>query len=63
VPSATAPGCFLVAQENCSEALRSHYDRNKLRLVKVHTLKDAISAVGHLARETRPRRCPGAQSE
>jgi PDZ domain-containing protein len=36
---------FLVAQENCSEAVRSHYDRDKLRLVKVHTLQDAITAV------------------
>lgn len=36
---------FLVAKENCAEALRSHYDRNKLRLVRVHTLKDAIAAV------------------
>ncbi|RNL80225.1 YlbL family protein [Nocardioides marmorisolisilvae] len=36
---------FLVAQENCAEAVRSHYDKNKLRLVKVHTLSDAIKAV------------------
>lgn len=36
---------FLVAQENCAEAARSHYDRSKLRLVKVHTLTDAIKAV------------------
>ena len=36
---------FLVAQENCAEAVRSHYDKNKLRLVKVHTLKDAINAL------------------
>ena len=36
---------FLVAQENCAEAARSHYDKNKLRLVKVHTLSDAIEAV------------------
>jgi PDZ domain-containing protein len=36
---------FLVAQENCAEAVRSHYDQDKLRLVKVHTLSDAITAV------------------
>jgi len=36
---------FLVARENCAEAVRSHYDKNKLRLVKVHTLSDAIKAV------------------
>ncbi|MFL6023918.1 MAG: PDZ domain-containing protein [Marmoricola sp.] len=36
---------FLVAQENCAEAERSHYDRDKLRLVKIHTLDDAIKAV------------------
>ena len=36
---------FLVAEENCAEAARSHYDRNQLRLVKIHTLKDAINAV------------------
>jgi PDZ domain-containing protein len=36
---------FLVAKENCAEAARSHYDRSKLRLVKVHTLQDAINAL------------------
>ncbi|MFL6109203.1 MAG: S16 family serine protease, partial [Marmoricola sp.] len=36
---------FLVAKENCAEAIRSHYDKDKLRLVKVHTLTDAIAAV------------------
>lgn len=36
---------FLVAQENCSEAVRAHYDPNKLRLVRIHTLSDAIEAV------------------
>jgi len=36
---------FLVAQENCSEAVRAHYDKDKLRLVKVHTLSEAIEAV------------------
>lgn len=36
---------FLVPEENCAEALRSHYDPDKLRLVKVHTLTEAIEAV------------------
>jgi PDZ domain-containing protein len=36
---------FLVADENCAEAVRSHYDKNKLRLVRVHTLTDAIDAL------------------
>ena len=36
---------FLVAEENCAEAERSSYDRDKLRLVKVHTLTDAIKAL------------------
>lgn len=36
---------FLVAQENCSEAARSHYDSSKMRLVKVHLLSDAIKAI------------------
>jgi PDZ domain-containing protein len=36
---------FLVARENCAEALRSHYDKDKLRLVEVHTLNDAIKAL------------------
>ena len=42
---------FLVAQENCAEAVRSHYDRKKLRLVKVHTLKDAITALETLDKD------------
>ncbi|RNL62670.1 PDZ domain-containing protein [Nocardioides marmoriginsengisoli] len=33
---------FLVAQENCAEAAEAHYDKDKIRLVKVHKLKDAI---------------------
>lgn len=36
---------FLVAQENCAEALGAHYDPDTLRLVKIHTLEDAIQAV------------------
>ncbi len=36
---------FLVPEENCAEALRSHYDRDKLSLVRVHTLTEAIEAV------------------
>jgi PDZ domain-containing protein len=36
---------FLVAQENCAEAARAHYDKSKIRLVKVHTLAEAIEDV------------------
>jgi PDZ domain-containing protein len=36
---------FLAPAENCAEAARAHYDRNKLRLVRVHTLADAIKAL------------------
>lgn len=36
---------FLAPEENCAEAARSHYDHDKLRVVKIHTLKDAIKAV------------------
>jgi PDZ domain-containing protein len=36
---------FLVAAENCAEASKAHYDHGKMRLVKVHTLSDAIKAV------------------
>lgn len=36
---------FLVAEENCAEAARAHYDSDKIRLVKVHTLSEAISDV------------------
>lgn len=47
IPGAQRDGArlFLVARENCAEAARSHYDRSKIRLVKVHTLDDAINAV------------------
>lgn len=36
---------FLAPQENCAEAARANYDRDKLRVVRVHTLKEAITAV------------------
>ncbi|MCW2785825.1 MAG: hypothetical protein JWP74_2342 [Marmoricola sp.] len=36
---------FLVASENCAEAAKAHYDPSKMRLVRVHTLGDAIKAV------------------
>ena len=47
LPGAQRDGArlFLVARENCAEALRSHYDPDKMRLVKVHKLSDAIKDV------------------
>jgi PDZ domain-containing protein len=47
LPAAQRDGArlFLVAAENCAEAVRSHYDPGKMRLVKVHTLADAIKDV------------------
>jgi PDZ domain-containing protein len=36
---------FLVAADNCAEAAKSHYDADKMRLVKVSTLSEAISDV------------------
>jgi PDZ domain-containing protein len=36
---------FLAPAGNCAEAARSHYNRNKLRVVKVRTLSDAIDAL------------------
>jgi PDZ domain-containing protein len=47
LPAAERDGAklFLVAEENCQEAVRSHYDPGKMRLVKVHTLADAIKDV------------------
>lgn len=47
LPAAQRDGAklFLVAQENCAEAVRSHYDPDKMRLVKVHTLSEAIKDV------------------
>ena len=34
---------FLVAADNCAEAATAHYDRSKIQLVKVRTLRDAIT--------------------
>jgi PDZ domain-containing protein len=47
LPAAQRDGArlFLVARENCAEAVRSHYDPDKMRLVKVHTLEEAIKDV------------------
>jgi len=47
LPAAQRDGArlFLVAAENCAEAVRSHYDPDKMRLVKVHKLADAIKDV------------------
>jgi len=47
LPAAQRDGAriFLVAEENCAEAVQSHYDPDKMRLVKVHTLSDAIKDV------------------
>ena len=36
---------FLVDADNCAEAVRSHFDPDKMRLVKVHTLAEAIKDV------------------
>lgn len=36
---------FLVAAENWHEAIRANYDKSKIRLVRVHTLSEAIKAV------------------
>jgi PDZ domain-containing protein len=47
LPAAQRDGAklFLVDADNCAEALRSHYDPDKMRLVKVDTLSDAIKDV------------------
>jgi len=47
LPAAQRDGAklFLVAADNCAEALRSHYDPGKMRLVKVEKLADAIKDV------------------
>jgi Lon-like protease len=47
LPAAQRDGAklFLVAADNCAEALRSHYDSDKMRLVKVDKLADAIKDV------------------
>jgi PDZ domain-containing protein len=36
---------FLVPADNCAEAVRGHYDPDKMRLVKVTTLEEAIGDV------------------
>jgi PDZ domain-containing protein len=47
LPAAQRDGAklFLVAADNCAEAVRAHYDSDKMRLVKVNTLADAIKDV------------------
>jgi PDZ domain-containing protein len=47
LPAAQRDGAklFLVDADNCAEAVHSHYDPDKMRLVKVHTLADAIKDV------------------
>lgn len=47
LPAAQRDGAklFLVAAENCAEAVRGHYDPGKMRLVKVQNLSDAIKDV------------------
>ena len=47
LPAAQRDGArlFLVAAANCAEAVRSHYDPGKMRLVKVEKLADAIKDV------------------
>jgi PDZ domain-containing protein len=47
LPAAQRDGAklFLVAADNCAEAVRSHYDASKMRLVKVDKLADAIKDV------------------
>jgi len=47
LPAAQRDGAriFLVAADNCAEAVRSNYDPDKMRLVKVSTLSEAIKDV------------------
>jgi len=47
LPAAQRDGAklFLVAADNCAEAVHAHYDPDKMRLVKVSTLADAIKDV------------------
>ena len=47
LPAAQRDGAklFLVAADNCAEAVHSHYDADKMRLVKVTKLADAIKDV------------------
>jgi Lon-like protease len=47
LPAAQRDGAklFLVAADNCAEAVRAHYDADKMRLVKITKLADAIKDV------------------
>jgi PDZ domain-containing protein len=47
LPAAQRDGAkiFLVAADNCAEAVHAHYDADKMRLVKVTKLADAIKDV------------------
>jgi PDZ domain-containing protein len=47
LPAAQRDGAklFLVAADNCAEAVQAHYDPGKMRLVKVQNLSDAIKDV------------------
>ncbi len=52
---------FLVAAENWEEAIHSDYDKSKLKLVKVHTLTDALKAINAYREnpDTAPKGCGG----
>lgn len=47
LPAAQRDGAklFLVAEDNCADAVRAHYDPDKMRLVKVRTLAEAIKDI------------------
>ncbi len=47
IPAAQRDGAqlFLVPTENCAEAAGADYDPHKMRLVRVHTLQNAIDAI------------------
>lgn len=47
IPAAQRDGAqlFLVPTENCAEAAGADYDPSKMRLVRVHTLQNAIDAI------------------
>lgn len=36
---------FLVPADNCAEALQAHYDKDRIRLVRVATLEDAMTSI------------------
>ncbi len=36
---------FLVPADNCAEALHAHYDKDKIRLVRVATLEEAMTSI------------------